>query len=126
MSNIHHIEEHEYTFWTDAFGTDRAGRPIKVQGKAHYDMLMKNGGFVSLDEANKIAVAEKQRCAAERKPYTASAELMEFINHIKSKTPDKNGEIRFNDTEIEAMMKFGVKFGDPNENRRGMSGGWES
>lgn len=126
MANIHHREDHEYTFWTEAFGLDRAGNPIKVHGKEHYNKLMKAGGFVDYDEAQRIAQAERDECERNRKPYTASAELMGFIQHIKNKTPKKDGSIDLSGNEIAAMKKFGVSFGSQEDHRRkGLTGGWE-
>lgn len=106
MANIHNIEEHSYNFWTDVFGLDSKGRPIKVQGKEHYKKLMRMGGYVPYEEACDIA-AENQ---PKRKKYKASDKLISFLKHMYHKPKTKNGEIQLSGKEIEAMKDLGVDF----------------
>lgn len=100
-------EDHEYTFWTDIFGTDHKGRPIKVRGKEHYKLLMARGGMVPFEEAQKLAEEAKNKNKSEG--YKPTPELEEFLRHVKQ-CADKDGNVKLSGRMVEKMKSFGVGF----------------
>lgn len=107
MDNLLNRPEHEYTFTTDVFGTDRYGRPIKVQGKEHYKRLMAKGGFVPIEEAQAIAAESKKR--NQSPGYKPSPELLSFLRQMKQ-SADSKGNVRLSGRAIKKMKEFGVSF----------------
>lgn len=100
-------EEHEYTFWTDAFGTDNKGNPIKVQGKEHYKLLMARGGFVPFEEAQKLAEQANNKNKGEG--FKVSPELQEFMREIKQ-CCKADGTIKLSGRMVAKMKELGVNF----------------
>lgn len=105
MVNILGREDHEYTFWTDIFGTDHRGRPIKVQGKEHYKRLMAQSGSVPLEEAQKIAYEANNKNKGEG--YKPDPELEKFLREVRA-TADKDGNIRLGSKALERMEELGI------------------
>lgn len=102
MTNLSLKEDHKYSFKTDIFG-----KPIKVEGKKHYEKLMAQGGYVPFEVAQEIA-KEAQK---DRKEYKASPLLINFLRHLYSKKT-KDGKISLGGKEIEVMKRLGVRFDD--------------
>ena len=100
-------EDHEYTFWTDVFGTDHKGRPIKVQGKEHYKLLMARGGLVPFEEAQQMASNANTKSKSEG--YKPTPELEAFMREVKQ-CADKKGNVKLSGRMVEKMKSFGVSF----------------
>lgn len=101
-------EEHEYTFWTDIFGTDAKGQPIKVEGKDHYKRLMAASGSVPLEEAQ--AIAYEANKGYQNQDYKTSPELEELLREVRS-TADKNGNVRLGGRVLDRMEELGISTG---------------
>ena len=100
-------EEHEYTFWTDVFGTDKNGRPIKVQGKEHYKRLMAQSGSVPLEQAQALAYEANKN---QRGDYKPSPELEQLLREVRA-TADKNGNVRLGSRVLDRMEELGINTG---------------
>jgi hypothetical protein len=103
MANLIGREDHEYTFWTDIFGTDSLGRPIKVEGKRHYEHLMACSGSVPLEEAQAIAYDANAKKGGDYKP---SPELQQLLREV-SATADADGNIQLGSRALERMEELG-------------------
>lgn len=93
-----------------------------IYNKSHYEEEMKNGGYVSYDEAQEIVAAKK----AQKKQYTTSKTAHEILEACKSST-DKKGNVRMPDRAVDALKDMGMKFDRslPEKYRNIEQGGFE-
>lgn len=101
-------EEHEYTFWTDVFGLDHRGQPIKVEGKEHYKRLMASSGNVPFEEAQKIAYSSRN--TNDEDGYKTDPELEQLLREVRA-TSDKDGNVRLGSKVLDQMEKMGIGLG---------------
>lgn len=107
MPNLKLDEEHKYRFATDVFGTDKFGRPIKIEGKEHYKFLMAQGDYVPFERAQELAEEYHRKRGGDG--YKPSDELVLFLRHIKA-TADSRGNVQLGSRALAKMKEFGVSF----------------
>ena len=97
--SIHGKEDHQYKHYNRAFG-------CKVEGKAHYEYLMKKHGMVTQEVGDELAKQSR-----EKKMNAPKAELSktarEIIQAAKSRA-DKHGNVKLGDRTIDALKDMGV------------------
>lgn len=95
------LEEHKYTHFNRALG-------VKVEGKAHYEKLMKDGGYVSFEKGEELASKSGKNKA---KPYDGlSKEATSFLREVRGMA-DSRGNIKISDRFVEGLKKHGVHIG---------------
>lgn len=102
-------EDHQYKHYNRAFG-------CKVEGKAHYEYLMKKHGMVPQEVGDELA-----RKARDRQNTAPKAEFSQEARDIietARQCADKNGNVKFGDRAIEAMKKLGVAIDHPHMPKR--------
>ena len=86
-----------------------------ITSKAQYNEEMKNGGFISYDEAK---TRERQPA-----PFSVSRETISIMKSIKD-SADKKGNVKLSDRQIDAMKKNGMQFGEKARLNLGTTGGF--
>ena len=102
MANIIHREDHEYIHYNRSFG-------CKVEGKEHYNYLMKKYNMLPQDKADDLArIAKEKRETAPKAEFSPKAR--EIIQSAKRRA-DKKGNVKLSDRQIDAMKELGVAIG---------------
>ena len=114
MANIITHEDHNYRHFNRSFN-------CKVEGKAHYEYLMKKHGMVSQERGDELA-----RIAREKKNTAPKAEFSDkargIIQAAKARA-DKHGNVKLGDRTIDAMRELGVAMDHPHMPKKFGQGG---
>ena len=95
-------EDHQYKHYSNAFG-------CKIEGKAHYQYLMKRYNMVPQERGDELARQAKDR--QNNAPKAEFSQKARDIIETAKCSADRKGNVKLGDRAIDAMKELGVAIG---------------